>query len=117
MVSFVFTQTDASLQEGCETFAKVILQLPLLALKATVPDVPVLPKQSWETLLAWQASQGISFYSPVTLVAGLSTLQVAELKTLESNIRAGVGRTSDRMSRIHLQDALERIDLILNPKG
>ncbi len=83
MVSFVFTQTDASLQEGCETFAKVILQLPLLALKATVPDVPVLPKQSWETLLAWQASQGISFYSPVTLVAGLSTLQVAELKTLE----------------------------------
>src|SRR5690606_22804633 len=36
----------------------------------------------------------------------------AELKTLESSIRAGLGRTSDRMSRIHLQDALERVDLI-----
>jgi hypothetical protein len=41
----------------------------------------------------------------------------AELKSLESSIRSGLGRTSDRMSRIHLQDALERIDAILNPKG
>lgn len=41
----------------------------------------------------------------------------AELKSLESSIKAGLGRTNDRMSRIHLQDALERIDAILNPKG
>ncbi|MCK7588975.1 zinc-dependent metalloprotease [Subsaxibacter sp. CAU 1640] len=41
----------------------------------------------------------------------------AELKSLESSIRSGLGRTSDTMSRIHLQDALERIDAILNPKG
>ncbi|MEZ4803648.1 MAG: zinc-dependent metalloprotease [Gelidibacter sp.] len=41
----------------------------------------------------------------------------AELKTLESAIRSGLSRTSDAMSRIHLQDALERIDMILNPKG
>ncbi len=41
----------------------------------------------------------------------------AELKTLESAIRSGAGRTGDAMSRIHLQDALERIDAILNPKG
>lgn len=41
----------------------------------------------------------------------------AELKTLQSAIRSGLGRTSDSMSRIHLQDALERIDAILNPKG
>ncbi len=40
----------------------------------------------------------------------------AELKSLESSIRSGLGRTNDRMSRIHLQDALERIDAILNPK-
>lgn len=41
----------------------------------------------------------------------------AELKSLESSIKSGLGRTKDPMSRIHLQDALERIDLILNPKG
>ena len=41
----------------------------------------------------------------------------AELKTLESQIKSGLGRTGDTMSRIHLQDALERIDKILNPNG
>lgn len=41
----------------------------------------------------------------------------AELKTLQSSVRSAVGRTSDTMSRIHLQDAMERIDAILNPNG
>ncbi len=41
----------------------------------------------------------------------------AELKNLRSDIRGGLPRISDTMSRYHLQDALERIDLILNPKG
>ncbi len=40
----------------------------------------------------------------------------AELNTLRRNIRAGLTRTSDRMSRYHLQDAIKRIDLILDPK-
>ena len=40
----------------------------------------------------------------------------AELKTLERSIRAGLNRTSNTMTRIHLQDALERIDTILNPE-
>ncbi len=40
----------------------------------------------------------------------------AELNTLRRNVRAAIGRTSDQMSRIHLQDALERIELILDPK-
>ncbi|WP_133757441.1 zinc-dependent metalloprotease [Gelidibacter sediminis] len=39
----------------------------------------------------------------------------AELKTLESAIRSGLSRTGDTMSKIHLRDALERIDAILNP--
>ena len=39
----------------------------------------------------------------------------AELNNLKRDIRNGLGRTSDRMSRYHLQDVLERIDLILNP--
>jgi hypothetical protein len=40
----------------------------------------------------------------------------AELNNLKSDIRSGLGRISDTMSRYHLQDALERIDLILEPK-
>ncbi len=41
----------------------------------------------------------------------------AELKSLESAIKSGLNRTNDQLSRIHLQDALERIDAILNPKS
>ncbi|WP_286760450.1 zinc-dependent metalloprotease [Salegentibacter sp. UBA1130] len=37
-----------------------------------------------------------------------------ELKTLQSQIRRATNR-GDRLTRYHLQDALERIDLILNP--
>jgi hypothetical protein len=40
----------------------------------------------------------------------------AELNTLKRNVRSAIGRTSDQMSKIHLRDALERIDLILDPK-
>ncbi len=39
----------------------------------------------------------------------------AELKNLKRDIRNGLSRISDTMSRYHLQDALERIDLILDP--
>ncbi len=40
----------------------------------------------------------------------------AELNNLKRDIRNGLARVSDTMSRYHLQDALERIDLILEPK-
>ncbi len=40
----------------------------------------------------------------------------AELKTLQSRVRAAIPRTSDRMSKIHLEDALVRINDILDPK-
>ncbi|NER14945.1 DUF5117 domain-containing protein [Leptobacterium flavescens] len=39
-----------------------------------------------------------------------------ELVTLRSSIRSAIGRTSDRLSRYHLQDALQRINNILDPK-
>jgi len=39
-----------------------------------------------------------------------------ELVSLRSSIRSAIGRTSDRLSRYHLQDAVERIDMILDPK-
>ncbi|WP_074979374.1 zinc-dependent metalloprotease [Zhouia amylolytica] len=41
----------------------------------------------------------------------------AELTSLQRAIRSGLNRTGDSMSRIHLQDALERIDVVLNPNG
>ncbi|QHI36137.1 hypothetical protein IMCC3317_14910 [Kordia antarctica] len=40
----------------------------------------------------------------------------AELNTLKRSVRSAIGRTSNQMSKIHLQDALERINLILDPK-
>ena len=40
----------------------------------------------------------------------------AELKNLRRSINSAIGRTSDRLSRYHLEDAKERIDLILDPK-
>ena len=41
----------------------------------------------------------------------------AELNNLKRDIRNGLSRTSNNLSRYHLQDALERIDAILDPKG
>jgi len=38
-----------------------------------------------------------------------------ELVSLRSNIRNSMNRSSDRLTRYHLQDALKRIDLILDP--
>jgi len=39
----------------------------------------------------------------------------AELNNLKRDIRNGIARTSDTMSRYHLQDALERVEQILDP--
>ncbi len=41
----------------------------------------------------------------------------AELNNLRRDIRNGLSRISDTMSRYHLQDVLERIDMILDPKS
>ena len=40
----------------------------------------------------------------------------AELNTLRGQIRAAIPRIADRMSRYHLEDAVQRINLILDPK-
>ena len=39
-----------------------------------------------------------------------------ELRTLEREVRRALGRTRDNATRLHLEDALVRIDRILNPK-
>lgn len=40
-----------------------------------------------------------------------------ELKTLQGQIRGAIGRTSDRMSKLHLEDALARIEKILSEES
>ena len=40
----------------------------------------------------------------------------AELNTLKRSLRSAIGRTGDTLSRYHLQDLMERIDLILDPR-
>ncbi|MGO1584352.1 zinc-dependent metalloprotease [Mesonia sp.] len=41
----------------------------------------------------------------------------AELNNLKRDVQRAIGRTSHKMSRYHLQDLIERIDLILDPRG
>ncbi|MEM9077536.1 MAG: zinc-dependent metalloprotease [Bacteroidota bacterium] len=50
-----------------------------------------------------------------TSQSDIRTAARAELNNLKRDIRNGLGRTSDRMSRYHYQDVLERIDNILDP--
>ena len=40
-----------------------------------------------------------------------------KLETLKKEIRGGLGKTSDRLTRLHLQDGLERIERILDPNN
>ena len=40
-----------------------------------------------------------------------------ELERLKKEIRSGLNRTSDRLTRLHLQDGLERIEHILDPNN
>ncbi|MEB2779010.1 zinc-dependent metalloprotease [Algoriphagus sp. C2-6-M1] len=39
-----------------------------------------------------------------------------ELKILQRDLRSAISKTSDRMSKLHLEDALERVNAILDPK-
>ncbi|MGH1384733.1 zinc-dependent metalloprotease [Kordia sp.] len=51
-----------------------------------------------------------------TSQSDLRSVVRAELNTLKRQIRNAIGRTSNTMSKIHLRDAVERIDAILDPK-
>lgn len=64
-------------------------------------------------------SRGGSYIKSTALNTSQSDLRAvvrAELNTLKRNVRSAIARTSDQMSKIHLQDAIERIDMILDPK-
>ncbi|EDP96379.1 zinc-dependent metalloprotease [Kordia algicida OT-1] len=63
-----------------------------------------------------RSSDYVKFTPINTSQSDLRAVVRAELNTLKRNIRSAIGRTSDPMSKIHLRDAVERIDLILDPK-
>ncbi|MBQ4915800.1 zinc-dependent metalloprotease [Maribacter sp. MMG018] len=51
-----------------------------------------------------------------TSQSDIRSIARAELNIIKRNVRNAIGRTSDRMSKYHLQDVEERIDMILEPK-
>lgn len=64
---------------------------------------PALPAQ-FRAFFGPQINASQSDIRPVAL---------GELKTLQSQIRGAIGRTSDRMSKLHLEEALTRISKII----
>ncbi len=83
VMTFVFTATSGvtPLEEGV---GKLMLQVPVSVLKTVAKQFKPQPKHSWESVLAWSQGQGSCLTSPATLVAGLSTLKISELKGLEA---------------------------------
>jgi hypothetical protein len=51
-----------------------------------------------------------------TSQSDIRSLARAELNTIKREARNAVGRTADTMSKYHLRDVVERIDMILDPK-
>ncbi|MDH3734332.1 MAG: zinc-dependent metalloprotease, partial [Gemmatimonadota bacterium] len=47
----------------------------------------------------------------------IRALARGELTTLRSAVQRGIGRAPDRMTRLHLEDILVRIDRVLDPNG
>lgn len=67
------------------------------------------------------ASRRLSSYYGITNVAvkvsDIISVAKGTLRTLKSDITAALPSVQDRMTKYHLQDVLDRINLILNPKG
>lgn len=66
-----------------------------------------------------QAGFDLNKYLGIGVNASQSDIRAAvrgELVRLQSELRAGISRTRDEMTRLHYQDALVRIDKIFNPE-
>ena len=61
--------------------------------------------------------QFIGFTAVDVSQSDIRAIARAELKELDRMVVRATARTRDRMSRIHLEDMHERIDMILNPRG
>ena len=74
-----------------------------------------------ETLMTGELNENPafrSFYGPGINAkqSDIRPIVRAELKTMQSQIRASIPRTKDKMSKIHLEDALIRVNDLLDPK-
>lgn len=72
-----------------------------------------------EYLMTEEQSGGNRFGSRTNINVSQSDIRPvvrAELKALDSALRTANSRTRDRMSKFHIQDLRERIELVLNPK-
>src|SRR5579871_5401220 len=67
------------------------------------------------------ASRRVSSYYGITnvnvKVSDILSVAKGTLRTLKADITAALPSVQDKMTRYHLQDVVERINLILNPKG
>lgn len=62
------------------------------------------------------ASGGYQKSTPVNIgQSDIRSVARAELNILKRDLKNGIGRTSDKMSKYHLQDAVVRIEAILDP--
>jgi hypothetical protein len=60
---------------------------------------------------------GFSFGPTVNVqVSDIISVAKGTLRTLKADIKAGLPAIADRMTKMHLQDVVERIDAILDPK-
>ena len=50
-----------------------------------------------------------------TSQSDIRSIARAEMNMLKGDIRNAISRTSDSMSKYHLQDALVRIEMVLDP--
>ena len=69
-----------------------------------------------ETLLTEEAQSSRFAPSIDASQSDIRAVARGELKALQSAIRAAIPRTSDSMSKLHLEDALVRVNNILDPK-
>ena len=64
-----------------------------------------------------RAGSAAGFTSINNRISDIISVSKGTLRTLRSQINVALPSTTDRMTRYHLQDVLDRIDVILNPKG
>ena len=63
-----------------------------------------------------QAGAGFGGQAPVS-PADMRPILKSEMRALDGQLAAAIGRTSDRMSKAHLEDARDLIRNMLNPKN
>ena len=67
--------------------------------------------------ISGRTASALGITSVTIRVSDIISVAKGTLRTLKSDITAALPSISDRMTKYHLQDVLDRINIILNPKG